>query len=453
MPAANGGFRHLARDMGTAIRATATASNSIATPPAFVTASGFSIACWVRVFDFSTTQNIIGEAATTGAPVFRVATANRLELIPRTSAGTVLSNAVLRRGEWHHVACTWDAVATRATLYCDGEVVQQAIGLIGGVAFAQPAAACTMGLLAGGRADRLGFWGRELTQAEIRLECYESAGPTPVARYRFDDAIGTTAVDDMGGASMSLGNCVFADDAPIQPIRTGQDWGSIFQGTAGYITLASASGDNMGVAMAGVGSYQVSMWVRQIAATASIDLFRVTSNGVVALRLQLDGGTNFIVTARSTADASGAARATNVAVPLSLGQWVHYSAQINIADGAAGTIRLYRNGILLASAAADFAGQTSVAWTTVTTNCPSWLGAGNAAANPFPGWIGPARIDAAMTAAQLRRLIFTGVEPAPAYLQWQHTAGSGANTLNTGSRAGMAGTLAGGAVWSLEAPW
>lgn len=453
MPAANSGFRQIARDMGTAIRATAGATNTIATPPAFVSASGFSIACWVRAFDFTSVQSILTEAATTGAPQFRVATGNRLELLPRTSGSSVLSAAVLRRGEWHHVACTWDVAAARATLYCDGEIVQQAIGLIGAVAFAQPAGACTMGLLTGTRVDRLAMWNRELTQAEIRSECYESAGPTPVARYRFDDAVGSTAVDDMGGASMSLSGCSFADDAPIQPARVGQDWGSIFQGTAGYLALASVGGDNMGVAMAGVGNYQVSMWAKQIAATASIDLFRVTSNGVTSLRLQLDGGTNFIVTARSTADASGSARAANVTVPLSLGQWVHYSAQINIADGAAGTIKLYRNGILLASTAADFTGQTSIAWTTVTTNCPSWLGAGNAAANPFPGWIGPARIDPAMTADQLRRLVFTGVAPATPYLQWQHTAGSGTTTANTGSKAGMAGTLSGGAVWSLDAPW
>lgn len=453
MPAANAGFRQIAREMGTAIRATAAATNTLATPPAFVSASGFSIACWVRVFDFASVQSILTEAATTGAPQFRVATGNRIELLPRTSGSSVLSGAVLKRGEWHHIACTWDVAATRATLYCDGEIVQQAVGLIGAVAFAQPAGSCTMGLLTGTRAHRLGLWNRELTQAEMRAECYESAGPTPVARYRFADAVGSTAVDDMGGASISLSGCSYADDAPIQPARVGQDWGSIFQGTAGYLALASVGGDNMGVAMAGVGNYQVSMWVKQIAATPSIDLFRVTSNSVTSLRLQLDGGTNFIVTARSTSDGSGAARSTNATVPLSLGQWVHYSAQINIADGAAGTIKLYRNGILLASTAADFTGQTSIAWTTVTTNCPSWLGAGNAGVNPFPGWIGPARIDVAMTAAQLRALIFTGVAPAPALLQWQNTAGSGATTPNTGSKSGMAGTLTGGALWSLDAPW
>lgn len=453
MPASNAGFRQLARDMGTVIRATASATATLAAAPTFVTASGFSIGAWVRAFDFSSNQNIFGEASTTGAPIFRIATANRLEFVPRTSGGTVLSGAVLKRGEWHHVVCTWDAATTRATLYCDGEIVQQAVGLIGGVPFAQPLGSCTLTALTGNRAARLTLWGRELTQAEVRAECYISAGPTPVARYLFDDAVGTTAVDAMGGASMTLGSFAFADDAPVQPARVGQDWGSIFQGTAGYLTLSSIAGDNMGVAMAGVGSYQVSMWVKQIAAAASIDLFRVTSNGVLSCRLQLDGGTNFIATARSTADGSGSARATNVTVPLSLGRWVHYSAQFNIADGATGTIRLYRNGILLANTAADFTGQTSIAWTTVTTNCPSWLGAGNAAANPFPGYIGPARIDPAMTAAQLRRLIFTGVAPAPAYLRWQHTAGAGATTLNTGSRAGMAGTLTGGAVWSLDAPW
>lgn len=453
MPAANAGQRHVVRDMGTVLRATAAATGAISTPPAYVTASGFSIAAWVRVFDNTSAQNITADTVTTGSPTFRVTTGGRIELFPRTAGASLLSSACLKRGEWHHVVATWDQNATRATLYCDGQIVAQSIGIIGGVAFAQPTGAITMAALAGNRYARVAFWGRELSQAEVRAECYRSSGPVPVARYQFGEGLGSSANDDFGGAAMTLGNFAYADEAPVQPARLPQDWGSIFQAGAGYVVLPAVTGDSIAVALQGVGSYQVSMWVKLTAAQASIDLLRVTTNGVVGLRLQLDGGVSFVVTARSTNDASGAARATSVAVPLALGQWVHYSAQINIGDGAAGSIKLFRNGILIANTAADFSGQTSIAWTTVTTNCPSWIGAGNAGANPVPGWVGPTRIDPPLTPAQLRTLIFTGTSPRRPYLCWQNALGAGGATPQSGSKPGCVGTLTGTAAWSLDAPW
>lgn len=253
---------------------------------------------------------------------------------------------------------------------------------------------------------------------------------------------------------MTLTGCLWSPDVPTQPIKLGQDWGSILQAGASYLTLPSSGSDNLGLSLAGLGSFSVSMWVKLLSAPASIDLLRINTTGTVGLRLQLDGGTNFIATVRAGLDGAVSTRATNVTVPLALGQWVHYSARALISDGASGRIALFRNGIPMVDAAADFTGQTSIAWNTANTGTVGFIGGGTSGANPVPGLIGPVRMGPALTRAQLRKLVFEGVtgigEP---WLKYQHTAGAGTVSANTGTRAGCNATLTGAAAWSLDAPW
>lgn len=448
------GFRQQARDLSPSLRATGAASLSIATAPAFVTSSGFSFACWVKTFDFSSTQSLLTNSTTVGAPQFRISASCQLEILPRTGAASLLSAAVIVRGEWHHVAVTYGAAAGRTTVYCDGEAVAMQIGTIGGMPFAQPSGAVTTAYNSGTLVGRLGFWGRELTQAEVRAECYRSAGPTEVALYPLTEGTGATTADILGGASATINAMSWSDDAPVYPARQPQDWGSIYQSGAGYLTLPSTSSDNLGLALAGKGSFQASVWVKLTAAQASIDLLRVNTSSVVGLRLQLDGGTNLIATVRAGLDGSAAALSKNVTVPLAVGRWVHYSIQATISDGASGRIKLYRNGLLIANTAADFSGQTAIAWATSGAGTTGVLGGGTSGANPVPGWVGPVRIEGALTQAQLRSLVYSGKSGlGDPWAEWRFAAGVGASAVNTGSSAGLAATLNGTAAWSLEAPW
>lgn len=453
MPASYGGQRHLARDFYTTLLFGAASSWSMAASPAFVTAAGWSICAWVRPVDMSSVQSIVTNTVTAGAPQFRVTASRTLEILPRSAASSLLSVATLNKGQWHHCAVTHDAATKRTRLLLDGEIVAENVGTIGGVDFAQPGGALVGSANSATALDRLSFYNREITQAEVRADCYQSAGPVPVARYLFDEGVGTSAVDSLGGSAITH-NCTYSADAPTQPIRLPVDWGSIYQAGSSYLTLPTTTTDNLGLALAGVGSFVCSVRVKLTDVQASIDLLRTNTSGVVGLRLQLDGGTNLTATVRAGLDGGVSARATNVSVPLAIGQWVTYSCEATIADGAAGRIRLYRDGILLIDTAADFAGQTAVAWSPVPGGTLGWLGGGTSGANPLPGWLGEIRIDPSMTKAQLRSLVMTGVSGAgEPYLRWTQAIGVGASSPNNGSKAGISAVLTGAAAWSLDAPW
>jgi hypothetical protein len=449
-------FKHSPYDFGGIARATAaSASAGHGAAPEFVTASGFTIAQWVKVADFSTSvQTIYGSSTGTGTPAFRISQSRQLEIIPRTSGSTLLSAACLNRGEWHHCAVTHDVATSMTTLYCDGEIVAQTAVLIGGVPFSQP------GVVFGfynqnTQLARLSLFGRALTQAEIRDAYYKTAGPSPVARYLQNDGFGSNWVDAMGGSALATGSFGWAHDAPKSPLRMKQDWGSIYLPPGGsYLTLSSSGSDNLGLALAGVGSFQASAWVKLGQTPGNLDIFRINTSGAVGLRFQLDGGTNFVVTARTGVDGAAPSRAMNITVPLTLNRWVHYSAKVTIGDGATGRIQLFRNGLVIADIAADFSGSTSIAWNTLSNGTLGYLGGGTTGANQVPGWIGPVRIDPALTQAQLRSLVFTGDSGAGApYLHWKFAEGVGAAALNTGSRPGVAATLTGTAAWGVETPW
>jgi len=453
MPRNLGGQRHLARDFGGSVRFGAAAQYSVASAPAFVTAAGWACTAWVQLADISAVQSVITNSVTAGAPQFRITASRTIEILPRTAASSLLSTETLTRGMWQHVAVTHDATVKRTRLFIDGEIVAEQVGTIGGVDFVQPSGALTGAMNVGGKVSRLRLYGRELTQAEVRSECYQSSGPTAVAAWMFNAGTGSAEPEVSGGAAATLTACTYTEDAPTRASHPSVDWGSIYQVGSSYLALPSTGGDNLGLVMAGRGSFQASMWVKPTAPQAAIDLLRVNTSGVVGLRVQLDAGVTLVATVRAGLDGGAAARATNVTVPFELGRWVHYSVQATISDGASGRIRMYRNGLKVVDTAADFTGQTAIAWATSGGGTVAWLGGGTTGANPLPGWVGDTRIGPAMSDAQLRQMITTGVAPLGDWLRWSMAEGAGASAANTGAAAGCAATLTGAAAWSLEAPW
>lgn len=448
MPRAYNSFKHLARDFYAALRFTTTGSSTVsfASPPAFVTAQGFSICAWVQSngsFSVATQQIYQNITAAGSPPQFRVTTSGTLELVPR-GGGTSLSGGAIPRGEWTHVACTWDNVTATHALYINGEIVASGTGTYPVGTFSQPTDA-NIQMNATSFASRLALWGYPLTQAQVRADMYSWTAPAPLALYNLNQGYGATgaAVDAQGGAAGNVNACTWTDNVPMTPVRLEKDWASIFMdGTGDFVSLPA---NTVGQMLAGQPGITVSAWARMPTPGGTVRLVDLTTNGTAAGRLELQSsGTSFVSTFRGLD--GEAAEAQSVTLPFVANVWALYTMQ---GDFAGDRIRLYRNGVQYLDAAATF-DSSALSWNTTNTGAiGAAVGGGS---NNLLGNLGEVRIDGVLTRNQIRDLYF-GRETASPLMLYPHREGVGVTTANIGSLSGANGTLQANAAWSLEAPW
>lgn len=448
MPRAYNSFKHLQRDFYAALRFTTTGSSTVsfATPPAFVTSLGFSICAWVQSngsFSVAIQQIYQNIAASGTPPQFRITTAGALELLPR-GGGSSLSGGAIPRGEWTHVACTWDNVTATHALYINGEIVASGTGTYAAGAFSQPADA-NIAMNTTSFASRLALWGYPLTQAQVRADMYSWTAPAPLALYELNQGYGSTgaAIDSQGGVAGNVNGCTWTDNVPMTPSRTGKDWASLYMdGTGDYVSLPS---NTIGQMLAGQSGITISSWARMPTPGGTVRLVDLVNNGTAAGRLELQStGTSFVGTFRGLD--GEAAEAHSVTVPFAQNVWSLYTMQ---ADFAGDKVRLYRNGLQFYDAAATF-DSSALSWNATNTAA---LGAavGGASVNLL-GNLGEVRIDGVLTKSQIRDLYF-GREAVTPLIRYSHLEGVGTTITNSGSIAGAIGTLQANTAWSLEAPW
>lgn len=166
------------------------------------------------------------------------------------------------------------------------------------------------------------------------------AGQSPVAYYRFDETLGTSANDLIGGHSGVLnGGIVLGQSGPSQIGGTA----ATFDGVDDYVSVANAfsasqlSGD----------TYSVELWFNANNSTSEQSLFALTDNvGGHAVLMELHPGGILRFLNRIPAGNAGGNDLTTAAGTFKAGQWNHFAA---VRDGI--NMRIYLNGIEVASLA------------------------------------------------------------------------------------------------------
>ncbi|MEG3972879.1 DUF4347 domain-containing protein, partial [Microcoleus sp. T2B6] len=418
----------------TAINLTGTGSVSIANSSTFNLTSAITVEASFKSNGFSKAwESIISK----GDSSWRIArgggptgTGNSLEFALGTGAGiqALVGTTNVNDGQWHHVAAVYNG--STMSLYIDG-VLQ---GTLNGVA-AIPTN--TFDVLIGanqevtgrnfnGQIDEVRVWNTARTQAQIQGSINQNIDPNTaglLGYWKFDEAVGTTAVDAAGRNNDGTLNSATWSSIEAPKTTTLQLNGS------NSVSIANSSTFNLTSAITVEASFKSNGFSK---AWESI-----ISKGDSSWRIARGGGPTGTGNSLEFAIGTGGTQVVVGTTNVNDGQWHHVAAVYN-----GSTMSLYIDGVLQ--------GTLNGVAAIPTNTFDVLIGANQeVTGRNFNGQIDEVRVwNTARTQAQIQGSINQNIDPNTAGLlgYWKFDEGAGV-TASDISGTDNSGTLQNGATW------
>lgn len=348
--------------------------------PVLLTDQSFTVSAWVRLASKANWASVISQNGTVIAPFrleYRVTTDHwcmrKYHADVPSSSSNVACGGTPQIGVWTHLVGQYDSATRQLRLYVDGSLVGtttytaadwQGTQLFVGRTLHTSSAGVVNHDYFPGTIDQVRVYQGVLSDAQVSaLYAEQLAPPRLRAWYEFEEPGEPAALDYTGNGNDAVLSASGAGwtDPDVDPSYDGSTAVEL-DGVAGQLSTVGPVLDTRD-------SFSVSAWVYNTDASTTVNRTAVAQDGVdtSAFFLQKRQGAWAFVKMPSD-DSSGPVAATGGSAPVNA--WVHL---VGVYDAAAGELRLYVDGTLVATAPCSCSGWSATG--PLTIGRATWNGA------------------------------------------------------------------------------
>ncbi len=358
-----------------------------------ITGTGLSIGSWIKLNSNSVQSSIVekydsGSGGKNGY-LFRVLSTGVLEAGVADASGftTVDDTNTLSANTWYFVEMTYDGSNIR--IYVNGVLNKTGAATksitdgttefrIGGEGATNPAQGNSMH----GLTDEVKIYNYARTQGQV-IQDMNAGHPapgspvgTPLGFWKFDEGFGTTA-NNSGNQGSTLNGTLTNMSSPATSTSGWTQSGKFnkalnFDGSNDYVTEPDSDSLSFGNGTSDR-AFTISAWIKMTSATQ----FRIfTKGGFTSTReygFATDSSNNLFVQLFTNNNAATIQATTNSALTSDAGNWIHVTATYD-GSSTAGGLKLYKNGILLATTNSMTGSYTAMTNQTTGAFIGNWFG-------------------------------------------------------------------------------